>query len=311
MAMTVQHEHTFTGVVVHKRDHVYVSAISDEFKTEDDHALVFRWFGRQWAHRSLAFAVGSLCQMDTPERLVLCMGINGEINLFTNPGAAGAATEQVDVSEEGPSELVHLKCIRLIGQHVYVAGMGRHVYKRVGANNWQAIDQGVFAPRGQRDRAIGFNAIDGTTESGIYAVGYQGEIWFYDGKTWAQQDSPTNVALTCARCLPDGNVYVGGMAGILLRGRAGQWESIVHDTTDEDFWGMAVFDGRVYLANYHGVFVLQGDVLTPVELGLRRDSVKLSTAYLDANDGVLWSVGQKDLAYTEDGVRWVEVPRPN
>ena len=306
----VADRHTFTSVCVYRRDRVFVSAVSDALIDEgnEDHALIFRWQNQQWTHWPIANGVGGIAFVESPTPKIMCMGIDGEISLLK---AMPLDTESVDRSEDGPSDLLHLKCIRPIGQHVYVAGMGRHVYRRVGANNWQAIDQGVFAPRAQRDRAVGFNAIDGTADSAIYAVGYQGEIWFYDGKTWAQQDSPTNVALTCVRCLPDGNVYVGGMAGTLMRGRAGQWESILHDTTDEDFWGMAIFNSRIYVANYHGVFVLEGDVLTSVELRLPRDGVELSTAYLDANDGVLWSVGQKDLAYSEDGVRWVEVSRPN
>jgi hypothetical protein len=71
---------------------------------------------------------------------------------------------------------------------------------------------------------------------------------------------------------------------------------------------MAWFDGRLYVACYQGVFVLENDVLTMVDMKRRR---KLSTAYLDANDGVLWSVGQKDIAYSENGKSWIEVPRPN
>jgi hypothetical protein len=186
--------------------------------------------------------------------------------------------------------------------------MARRVYRREGVGLWTAIDAGVFVPRAQRDRGVGFNAIDGLTEDAIYAVGYGGEIWRYDGQAWRQQDSPTNVTLTCVRCVDIKTAYAAGLAGVVLHAIDGNWESIEHEATDDDFWGMTVFQGRVYLAAYAGLFVIDGDDVVSIDMNLPR---KLSTAYLDANDGVMWSVGQKDLAYTEDGTIWTEVAGPN
>jgi hypothetical protein len=301
--------HTFTGVCVHRRDHVYVPAVADELVEEnEDHALVFRWFGGQWAHRPLSFAVGSVCQVDNPLPLVINMGIDGQIDLFTNPGGPGQAAESIDTTVEGPSDLLHLKCIRPIGARVYVAGLARRVYRREGVGLWTAIDAGVFVPRAQRTRGVGFNAIDGFSEDTIYAVGYGGEVWRYDGQVWHQQDSPTNVALTCVRCIDPKTVYAAGLAGVVLRTVDGSWESLEHDATEDDFWGMTVFQGRVYLAAYAGLFVIDGNDVVPVDMNL---PLTLSTAYLDANDGVMWSVGQKDLAYTEDGATWTGVAGPN
>jgi hypothetical protein len=305
MPRKVRHEHTFTDVCIRNRNDVLVAAIADELPDELDHSLVFSWDSKEWLHWAIENAIGSICVVEEPRPTVFCMGTNGEITLFTLPGRT---IEQVDASPDGPSDLVHLKCIRLIGRHVYVAGMARRVYRRVRPNNWQPIDQGMFVPRGQRTVAVGFNAICGLSESAIYAVGYQGEIWYYDGTRWIQEDSPTNLALTCVRCIREDEVYAAGLVGTLLRGRHGQWEIIDHGATDDDFWGMAWFDGRLYVACYQGVFVLENDVLTMVDMKRRR---KLSTAYLDANDGVLWSVGQKDIAYSENGKSWIEVPRPN
>ncbi len=62
---------------------------------------------------------------------------------------------------------------------------------------------------------------------------------------------------------------------------------------------MTVFKNRLYLAAYSGIFVLDDDDLIPVDMNL---SHVLSTAYLDSNDGVMWSVGQKDTAYTSDRI---------
>jgi len=306
MSLQPMHEHTHTGVCVYKKDRVFITSISDELDNQGmDHALVFRWNQREWVHWPITTAVGSLCVIDQPEIMVMVMGIDGEIHIIKAPPNA---IEEVDTADDGPSDLLHLKCIRPISAHVYVAGMGRRVYRREGAGLWAAIDAGVFVPRAQRNRGVGFNAIDGLSEDAIYAVGYDGEIWQYDGQAWHQQDSPTNVALTCVRWVDQRTVYAAGLAGVVLRTVDGNWEALEHDATEDDFWGMTVFQGRVYLAAYDGLFVIDGDSVVPVDMNLPQ---KLSTAYLDANDGVMWSVGQKDLAYTEDGAIWTEVAGPN
>lgn len=308
MADQVRHDHTYTGVWVHKRNTVLVTAFSDRLAAEEeefDHTLVFRQDAGAWSHYAFAKAVPSVCTVSRPSPGLFVMAIDGEVTLYA-PG--GKTIEIVDDGDEGPSELVQLRCIRPIGDRIYVAGLARHVYRRTGPNAWSAIDAGVFVPRAQRVAPVGFNTIDGLREDAIYAAGYLGEIWFFNGKGWVQEDSPTNVALNCLTCVSEGQVCIGGMAGIVIRGSSGSWEIIEQDETEEDFWGSTLFRERVYLANYDGVFVLEGDTLRRVDFGLDDD---LSTAYLHANDGVMWSVGQKDLASTEDGVHWIRVTKPN
>lgn len=301
-----RHHHTYTGVCIYEPNRVYVPAISDKLAEEGmPHTLVFRWRDGTWVHNPIENATSSICTIEEPDLKVLNLGIDGEITLFTS---AGFADERVDDSDEGPNDLLQLRCIRPIGARVYAAGLGRHVYRRIGPGAWQAIDEGVFVPRARRTDPVGFEAIDGLQENAIYAVGYLGEIWFYDGRRWIQQDSPTNVVLNCVRCRALDEVYIAGMAGTLLRGSNGAWEVIAQEETEEDFWGMTLFQDRIYVANYDGVFALDGDTLTRIDMGL---GPKFSTAYLDARDGVMWSVGQKHLAESDDGVSWREIPRPS
>lgn len=302
------HSHTFTGVCVAEPNRVYVPAISDRLTEEGmDHTLLFRWRDDSWIHIPYDVAINDVCLTDPagPSLTLFSMSAGGEVSVHA---IAGTTVEMVDESDEGPSSLLQLRSIRPIGSRVYVAGLGRHVYRRVRPGEWEAIDEGVFVPGAQRISPIGFEAIDGLKESAIYAVGYFGEIWFYDGRRWTQQDSPTNVALTCVRCLAAEEVYVGGMGGTIIRGSNGSWEVIEQDETEEDFWGMTLFQHRLYLSNYDGVFLLEGDTLERVEMGL---GSKFTTAYLDADDQVMWSVGQKHLARTRDGHTWEEVPKPN
>jgi len=242
--------------------------------------------------------------VEEPNVRLLNLAVDGEVIVFTFPGEI---VETIDSSNQGPSDLVTMRQMRCIGDSIYAVGMARHAYRRVGPDQWLEIDQGVFVPRAQRTSAVGFNALAGRKGTEIYAVGYKGEIFFFDGTAWEQQASPTNIALNDVAVAPDGTVYTCGLAGTIVRGRRNQWESVTQDLTSANFWSVVVFNEIAYLSNYDGVFRLDDNVLRRVEFG---PGICLDTAYLDARDGVMWSVGHKDIAFTENGVDWSSIAKP-
>jgi hypothetical protein len=300
-------EITFTGAAVRRQNDVFVTAEADSFSEQGiDHTILYRWRSPNWGQMPLEIAVVGLALLERPKMTVLNVGATGEICAVTFPGA-NESIEIVDHGDDGPSELLNLRGTRVIDGQAYVVGMGRHVYVRGARGNWAAIDNGVFLPRHIREEPVGLNALDGTSKQNIYAVGFIGEIWHFDGTAWRQEQSPTNVALNDVVCGPDGTIYACGMSGTLVRGATNQWQAIPQDATQDDFWGITQFRGKIYASNYEGVFALSGDSLVKIDMGL---SEPITTAYLDAADGVMWSVGHKNLAYTTDGVVWTTVPNP-
>jgi hypothetical protein len=296
-------ELTFTGVVVYSRSHIIVTSVVDAYAEERrDHALVYHFMDGEWLQHLVDNSLAGVCVVEEPGPKVLNVGVDGEVDVATLPGFG---KEHVDKGDRGPSYSLMVRCVRRIGDVAYAAGMARMFYRREAHGRWVQQDNGLFVPRGRRKRAVGIVSIDGNGGNDIYAVGYKGEIWHYDGDAWAQEDSPTNILLSGVRCVSKREVYICGMAGTILRGYAGQWLSVDQDLTTEDFWGIAVFKKKVYFANYDGVFRLEGDELRKLDLGL-----DATTAHLDANREVLWSVGHKDLLFTADGNRWTEVEKP-
>jgi len=96
--------------------------------------------------------------------------------------------------------------------------------------------------------------------------------------------------------------FACGQKGVLLRGRADDWEVVNHDSVNEQFWGMEWFNNLLYLATDKMVYVLQSDdTLSPVDMGINED---LTCAKLHANDGLLLSVGRKHIMFTSDGETW-------
>jgi hypothetical protein len=297
---------TYTGVFVISRDHVVVPAIADAFADDRrDHALVQHWLGDEWVQQLIETSICGVCARQGDVTEVFNVGVDGNVVVARLPG--GPVSEAVDTSPRGPNYSETLRCVRLIGGDVYVAGMARQCYRRTGNGVWRAMDAGTYVPRGQRTEAVGFLDLDGSDSGNIYAVGYKGEIWHFDGTTWHQEDSPTGVALTKVLVAQDGYVYVAGLAGTILLGRHGQWDLLCKGESSEDFWGLAEYRGDIYLASNQGVHVIRDGHLNNVDMGIQTE---ISTAYLHASDGVLYSVGPKDVVMTEDGHAWHVMPKP-
>lgn len=150
---------------------------------------------------------------------------------------------------------------------------------------------------------VGFNAIDGASEDDVFAVGYRGEIWRAMAARWQRLESPTNAILHRVRVAQPNLAYAGGQRGVLLRGRGERWEPIVHDATRDDLWGMEWFGGSLYVASESAVFRLADDDTLEV-VGERTLEY---CGHLSAADGVMWSFGTKQLAWTVDGSAWNDV----
>ena len=88
-----------------------------------------------------------------------------------------------------------------------------------------------------------------------------------------------------------------------MRGRGNTWEAIDHSATNSNLWGLEWFQENLFVASSDKIFFLDKNTLVPVDMNLGKE---LSCGYLHANDDVMWSIGTKDLAYT-DGTVWVEV----
>ena len=302
-------EISFTGIHAYKRDEVHVTAMFDSLAEKKvDHAIVFSLVNLTWIPRLIRNSIRGVCVVEEPGPQLLVMGIDGEIEIYEAASEQRISVEYVDLSEDGPNYSCWLTSVKKIGRHVYAAGLARQVYRRERTAKWSRVDKGIFVSREKIEHAIGLWDIDGLREKAIYAVGYGGEIWHYNGMEWIQEESPTNVGLNCVRCLSDEEVYVCGMAGMLIRGTAGQWEVIDHGATDQDFWGMVYFKKQLFLSGDEGIFVLEGEELKQVDMGVEEE---FTTSYLDAKDGAVWSVGEKHVACSLDGIRWSEVKAPS
>ncbi len=291
---------------VYRKSTIYVDAALDDLDENDEyHTVMLRWSQGKWGHWTVQNRIISHIVFDGPMgRTVMAMGIDGRIQVGDR---SGFRWETVDIGDEAPSNLRHLTTMRIIGRYIYVAGMARQVYRKaISGGRWERADQGALVPRKSLEIA-GFKAIDGLHDKDIYAVGFYGEVWHFDGSMWHRLDSPTNVKLVCVRCLSPDLVLVGGDNGIVIRGNKDKWEIVNNEVTNQTIWGIGYFMETLYLSTNQGaLFKLEDDKIVPVDMGFDR---QVSTGFLHANDGVLLSVGVHDLVLF-DGKSWTEIPHP-
>jgi hypothetical protein len=294
---------SITTGAVRLADLAYILCTRDALVEQDiPNTRFFRRYQGRWGGQEVRWLACSATIVRQPDERVLMLGVTAEV--WAAGGGLSAEEPPVrqgtiDPRNRGP--MTEIRCIA--AGRAYVVGTNRQAYRRDAPGRWVCIDQTAQSP-GQDPINTGFKSIDGFSEEEIYAVGWGGEIWQYDGATWTQHASPTNVALQKIRCADDGTAYVCGQAGMLLRGRGTTWQPILHDATTEDLWGMEWFDGRLFVSSTHFIYELKDGTLARIDFG--RGDYPRTCYHLSAADGIMWSIGAKDI-FEFDGTTWTRI----
>ncbi len=286
----------FSRVFIGDNNRVWI--LAEEEGIDSPHTKFLQYRDGNWIFRRMSWGSAGLCGITVPETDFFAVGVDGEVLHGTR---TGFSEESVDDTDSGPRKRGYLRDVRLIGERIYVVGMGRQAYRREQTGKWSRFDGGLLA---QSNELAGLNAIDGVIEKNIYAVGLHGEIWHHNGEKWNRFDSPTNLSLHRVLCVSPVRTYICGAGGILICGESGNFNVIEQNSTDDNLYDLAWFQNQLYVAGLKNLFVLIDNELQEVALGLGNG---FTFGHLHAKDGMLWSVGARHLAYTVDGVSWLQV----
>lgn len=199
---------SFFGGFAQNDNFLWIVAIVDEAERKGSSlAQIMRWDKKigQWGAFITPFRPIGVWAKDDMNWEVVAVGEMGQV-VIKKPSA--------DIREEKKiSDSTRPLCdLKFIGSHLHVVGMGRQVYKRIDSNKWFRVDEGTFVAPDQIDlsnyTAKGFNAIDGIVEDNMYAVGYAGEIWNYNGKIWVQLNSPVKQILNAVKVIDTGEFFI-------------------------------------------------------------------------------------------------------
>lgn len=291
---------SFNTGAVRRRDLGYLILTDDELTEKGAALSVFvTWHNGKWYQIQNQWGCPSVCVVQHPKEQAVAIGEMGQAYVT---GQRDDHEETIADGKDKPESRGTLRCVRSIEGKAYAVGMDRQVYRRDGARRWTCIDP-TMRPPDESDEVLGFEGVDGFSSKDIYAVGWEGEIWRFDGKTWDQIDSPTNAILTNVCCAGDGNVYACGRRGLLVRGRGSAWEVVDQESVKQDLWGLVWYRNTLYAATTKAVYTLEGEDLKRVRMG---DELAETCYHLSSADGVLWSIGAKDvLAF--DGTTWTRI----
>jgi len=229
---------------------------------------------------------------DGSDREVVAIGPNGDY------WEAEPALPQEYVGEIADFQ-GNLRKLSVIDETIFACGMGRVVLARESKAKWKSI-----GPNPTKDDAevIGFEDIDGYSKAEIYAVGWGGEIWFFDNSVWRCVDSPTSINLTALCCAKDESVYIVGHNGLMLRGRSDSW-SIIETDRKENLRDVAFYDGVVYVVTDFRILKLVDDrLVNDTDFTDPNDIPGSCLHLLVAADGII-SMGTKDV-FRRQGNAW-------
>jgi hypothetical protein len=291
---------SFVGGVVRNRTTVYVAMVSDEGEQMKIPQTLFTvWHKGQWLNvGEVRWRVSGMAVAGTPLEQLVATGEWGDVHCA---GSGDMHAEHVAAgAKKQPSDRGPLRGARRIGSSIYVVGMDRQAYRRADANRW--VELGPKPPSPASD-PTGFEAVDGFNEQDIYAVGWDGEIWKFTGLAWEQLPSPTNLVLVDVCCAGNSSVYACGRQGFLIKGRDQAWDAVDTQGLGEDIWSLAWFNERLYFSTLYGVYTLEGNGVREVDMGAAQPK---TCHRLSAEDGVLWSIGAKDVM-AFDGTAWSRI----
>lgn len=298
MPLGLSSRHTYVSGCVRYNDLSYTVSQDDNLPASVEHSHFHEIDrGNLGYIGAVTWSTVSIAVCKHPYEQMIALSPSGEVKLF---GSGKESEERISTPQGSPETRGHLRQVRTIANKTYAVGMGRQVYRREGEDHWVCLDQAIRPAMGE---IKGFESIDGFSETDIHAVGWDGEIWHFDGNGWRERPSPTNNVLTRVHCAGDGFVYAAGRQGLLIRGRDERWDLVDLGSLREDIWDLAWFKDRLHVVTRTGLHTLLADKLVPVAFGddSPRTCYQLSTA-----DGVLWSFGGKDIM-AFDGTAWTRI----
>lgn len=233
------------------------------------------------------------CQLPIPQYVVV--GVEGQVQFI---GSGDIHEERVKDGDSEPSAAGALRNAKAIKGVLYVCGMNRQVYRREDRDSWRNLSSAIRSEHG----VYGFEAIDGFDATEIYAVGWEGEIWAFNGSRWQQHDAGTNAILLDLVCAGDGVVYVLARGRKLVVGRGAIWKTIDLELAVE-LCSVAWFDDKLYACSTRDIFVWDGARFQVLAISGDRPR---TLQYLSVGESGLCAVGPKDI-FLFDGSSWIRI----
>ncbi|MDM5177741.1 hypothetical protein PO883_11110 [Massilia sp. DJPM01] len=256
----------------------------------------------RWTHTELeGFSNIVAGVSEVPKQQFVGSDIQG--NIYVLGGGDDDIEEPLKNGKENGVARGAITRLRTIEGLLYIAGTGRSVGYREGPDQWISLTQGISYSYDIDRSTSGFRDIDGFGRSEIYCVGGEGDVWKFDGKTWARVHFPSNIRLYSVCCAGDGFVYISGYGGATFKGRDNKWKKIHDDTMTLPFKRMVWYQGKVWCTSDYGLWTIENDKLEVADVS---DEVKVASGYMSVKGGTLLLGWYSGASYCQAG-KWTVI----
>jgi hypothetical protein len=316
----------FVSAVALDGESIYIGGSLDSQPAYSHHARLFIYdeqVSHLWQHHDVKWwsvATTVFIEFDGADWDFCSLSNEGQVEFIRHkrdpvveiiPGAG--------LNRDGAEGWGYMSGLKQIGDHLYACGGAGQVYKRLGPNRWQHMDSGLLQATDVEERLLP-RAIDGAHEDAIYVVGslakdgHPPSVHFWNGRNWRNVALPEVAErITSLYIESEERVWLAGANGTLLVGNADDGFTSLSTVDDNQlFLGVCEYFGKVYLPSNVGLFVYD---TADSASGIRKVVTGLQPELQDARiidraDGVLWSVGGKDIAKF-DGTSWARIQHPD
>ncbi len=149
----------------------------------------------------------------------------------------------------------------------------------------------------------------GKSTKSIYAVGYNGIIYHYDGKTWTKQKSPVKTELFRVRGYDDKNVFACGAGSVILKWNGRSWKKMKTPTEEAYFTSIWVIKPNLaYVVGYGGIILKFDGKMWQWDISPEKiDHLNLSEVWATDENHIFVS-GDKGLILFYNGKEWHKIP---
>lgn len=321
-------------------DIAYLSGFPDALDEETKFTRLFALNSagsEKWFHHDLhGHRVVSVCLFEEKPgtaRAVCALSDDGTVEIANSAGRifehlAGAGLDG------GSRGLGPMRRIREIDGRLYACGVGNQVYTRVDGM-WTEMDQGISSSAANTiikldllrasnghvseddllamtqlvDDLGGLNDIAGLTSDDIYACGFNGALWHWNGQHWRRLETFTADHLHSIHVTRGGSVWIGGHNGTLLNG---SWTTgfrrICGTEMKDHLWSVREFNDAVYLGTTRGLLSYDGQSLTGLRLPGQSSPPVIQA--IDSTQDTLWVLSERNV-HRLSGGNWETFDHPD
>ncbi|SDB86762.1 hypothetical protein [Acinetobacter boissieri] len=311
---------SFTTGVAISEDNFYLACVLDELDHWDYYARMFIYKHTEsgedaWCYHDLdGWGLVSTEFVDSTKELIT-MNSEGDLEVLV-PG--DEYNEKVIPNKDEHLVYGSFTCLKDLGFGVYVCGSGGKVYQRT-SEGWGNVSFNLEEPiidtrKTKKEDLLDLNkrsgyeiylyGIAGFATDQLYVCGRNGDrgfIAYFNGEYWVDIDAKTPSTLNnIIVCENQTDIIVTGEYGTLLQGNVNTGFKNLKDMgISTPFYSAAYYNHVLYITSEDGLYRYENNSYSKVK---EVEHIR-GTSDVEAKDGVLWVVANKELIRF-DGQHW-------